>query len=162
MHNEVAVRRHFLIAAVLILPGCVFNRSRPEVLLTAAAPDTVRLGDSVAVRVTVENISKRKLWFEGNHCFGVFQALNNIGEQVGSAYEGLVCAAYSIRVGIAPGTKHEHVAYWLGNSHALPKNRVSVPPGQYRIMPTIICCSVDLIKGWVHVRTIGSTITVIE
>ena len=151
-----------LVVAPVTFAGCMFGGPRVEAVVTAIAPDTVRLGDSVAIRVTVENISKRRLWLEGNHCFGLFRALNSAGEQVGSAYEGLMCALFSLQVGIAPGAKYERVGYWLGNSLGLPSKRVTVPPGQYTIKPTIGCCSPDMLKRWVPVRTVGSIITVVE
>ncbi len=163
MHNEVIVQalRRCAAMALILLPGCVFSRP-PQAVVIAVAPDTVRLGDSVAIRVTLENISKRPLWFEGNNCYGVFQALNDAGEQVGSAYEGLACAAYSVRVRLDPGRKHEYVAYWLGFSVLPPPKRVTVAPGQYRIVPIVGGFSPNVIKGWVPARTVGSTVTVVQ
>ena len=164
MHNEVShALRILLMAAPLALSACVFPGSRPQALITAATPDTVRLGDSVAVRVTVKNISKRSLWMFGGPCSDVFQAVNKAGEQVGSRREGSVCTPVLLLILIEPGQQHEQVDYWLGYSYMMPRKRVTVAPGMYHIVPTVGCCSKDIAnRRFVRVRTVESTITVVQ
>lgn len=151
-----------LLVGVSLLSGCtLFGPAVAHVRLIASAPVSARLGDSVAVRVTLENLAEVPVWFEGNECPRRIRVVGPNGEEAGPAFRTLVCRAYSLRVRVDPGSSHEVVRYWQARTHGPRGEPIVVRPGRYRIEPVV---GVDgTANGYrVVVRYVVATISVVE
>lgn len=112
----------------------------------AAAPDqtglytgvrlgqaSFRLGDSVAVTVSIVNRGGEARRIAADTCFGIFVVLNPQGVQVGPG-EMHDCFVVSAATTLGPGDSLSFSDYWNGS--ALPSSNAPagrVPPGAYRI-----------------------------
>ncbi|MGQ0642338.1 MAG: hypothetical protein ACT4P6_16445, partial [Gemmatimonadaceae bacterium] len=112
MHNDrrFSIRSCIVAATWVLLAACgLFEESDAEVRLTAHAPASVRLGDSVAVRVTIENISDFPVTYGGNPCPRFFRVLSASGDHAGPPFQTVVCPAIAILRTLAPREQHEYV-----------------------------------------------------
>lgn len=151
-----------LLLPLVTLFGCgLFDEPAADVRLAASAASSVRLGDSVAVRVTIENVSSAPITYEGNVCPRVFRVVSPSGEPAGPPFQTIVCLGIHIPMKVAPGEQHEYVRYWQARPHGPRFEPISVRAGRYRIEPVITVMENEVGRR-VHVRYAVSTITVIE
>ncbi|MGH7713300.1 MAG: hypothetical protein ACREOG_18575 [Gemmatimonadaceae bacterium] len=156
------MRRYSQLAAFVLFAGCgLFDESDAEVVLSASAAATVRIGDSVAVTVTIENRSNEPITYQGNLCPRVFRVLSSSGEHAGPPFQTITCLAVHIPVQLAAGERHQFVRYWQARTHGPRFEPIVIQPGRYRIEPSI---GVGQMAGGrrVDVRYVVSTIIVIE
>lgn len=151
-----------LLLPLVTLFGCgLFDEPAAEVRLAASAPASVRLGDSVAVRVTLDNLSPVPITYQGNLCPRVFRVLSSSGEHAGPPFQTIVCLGIHITMKLAPGEQHEYVRYWQARPHGPRFEPIRVRAGRYRVEPVINVMQNEVGRR-VHVRHAVSTITVIE
>ncbi len=164
MHNErrTAVYRRVFAAFLGFLVGCgLFEESEAEVRLTAQAQPQVRLGDSVAVRVTIENLADFPITYQGNLCPRVFRVLSSSGEDAGPPFRSITCLAIHIPRTLAPREQHEYVRYWQAHTHGPRPEPIVVRSGRYRVEPVVGVMRTAGARR-VDVRYVVSTITVVE
>lgn len=151
-----------LLLPLVMLFGCgLFDEPAADVRLAASAPAIVRLGDSVAVRVTLENLSDMPITYQGNLCPRFFRVLSSSGEHAGPPFQTVVCPAIHIPIALAPGGRHEFTRHWQARTHGPRFEPISVRPGRYRVEPVIAVAQTEGGRR-VHVRYVLSTISVVE
>jgi hypothetical protein len=153
--------RALLLPLVTLFACGLFDESAADVRLAASAVSSVRLGDSVAVRVTIENVSRVPITYEGNVCPRVFRVVSASGEPAGPPFQTIVCLGIHIPMKLAAGEQHEYVRYWQARTHGPRFEPISVRPGRYRVEPVIAVVQNETGRP-VHIRYAVSTITVVE
>lgn len=149
-------------AAIVTLGACsLFDEDPALVELSAITAPSARLGDSVAVRVSLENRSDVPITFQGNTCPRFFRVVSANGEEAGPPYQTVGCLTYSMVITVEPRSQHEYVGYWQARTHGPRFEPVIVRPGRYRIEPVLGIS--DTAGGRrVAIRRAMSTITVVE
>lgn len=156
-----SVRSVFAVTVVTLGACGLFDADAALVQLSAIAAPSARLGDSVAVRVVLENKSDVPITFQGNTCPRFFRVASANGEDAGPPYQTVGCLAYSMMISVEPRGRHEYVGYWHARAHGPRFEPIVVRPGRYRIEPVLLIS--DTAGGRrVAIRRAISTITVID
>lgn len=151
-----------LLVCIAALGACgVFGDDAALVELRALATPTARLGDSVVVRVTIENRSDVTVTYQGNLCPRFFKVYDAVGEYAGPPISNVICQAIDIPRELVADEKHEYVGYWNARTNGPRLEPIVVTAGRYRVEPDI---GVRHTAGGraVRVRSITSAITVVE
>lgn len=151
-----------LLLPLVTLFGCgLFDEEPALVQLSAIAAPAARTGESVVVRVIIENRSDVAIMYQGNLCWRFFRVTSASGEPFGPANQKTACPAIDTPIELASGKQHEFLGTWLAGVRWNDFEPISVHPGRYLIEPEM---AVRRSAGGrdVRVSIITTVITVVE